>query len=331
MPFKLGTNRIGSVRNGSNTIGNGFVDLSRVWGGGPNGDTPAPPTAFSPVVLLDGHTAGYTLIAGTEGTSNIIENITGTGLTLNNIYAEEPAYIETTYCAALRSDTTLTQDEQAYLRIESNGGVYFAPNYPCTNLTGNQAMIYGLDTNVLNINISNGFSAIVIARKLNIGGDEGNENLLSLGFDSNTRWLQFAGLESAGEDVILNRWYWNDNPEYQGSMDGGLQDLDTSQFVFSAISSGTNNLSNKTSVLMSDGQTYASGDLIIGGGENVSATTLNSLVINRNYYETTYPVSAFTGKDWDIAAIMVFNYPLGQLQMDRIYRYYKEVRGYNMY
>jgi hypothetical protein len=325
-------------------IGSAFLGFTRVYGAGGNGDSPAPPSNFNPSLLLDAYTAGYTLVGGTAGTSNIIDTLSGTGLTLYNIYNTEPAYMETTYCAALRSDTTLTQIETSYLRIESNGGDYFAPNYPCTNLTGYQNMVYGWDTpayNSLNVDVSNGFTAIVVARKLNIGTDEGDQALLSLGFDYNApmpstaRFLQIGKEENGGEDNIRNRWYWNNDATGNGGIRATteLQEFNTSKFTFSAIASGVPNLQsgNFDDIVMTDGTTYATGDGLAGSGENVTASTLTNMVINRDYWESTYGISVFTGRDWDIAAIMLFPNKLTNLQIQRIYNYYKDERGYDMY
>lgn len=342
MAFRVGTNRIGSNNVGSNTIGSAFVGFNRVWGSGIDS---IDPSTLSPNILLDAYTLSYTLTGG-AGT-NILNTISGTGATFNNIHHYDSAYMETAYCAALRSDTTLTQIPTSYIRIESNSGVYYANDYPCTSLTGYQNMVYGWDTpayNSFNVSVSSGFTAIVVARKLDIGTDEGGESLLSLGFDFDAanptpgvaRYLQLGkGSPLDPESQIYNRWYWNDDAQGNGDIRAAseLQTFDTTKFTFSAIASSVPNLQsgNFDNIVMTDGNTYATGDGLAGGGENVTASTLMNATINRDKWESTYGVGVFTGRDWDIAAIMFFDSKLSNQQINKIYNYYKDDRGYDMY
>lgn len=332
-------------------IGSAFIGYTRVYGAGGNGDDPAPPSDFNPSLLLDAATLSYGLISGTAGTTNIIESLSGTGVNLINIYAGNSAYEETAYCAALWSGVAgvlFNNQPTSFIRIESNGGVYYTPDYSCTTLAPQYAnMMYGWDTlayNSLNVDVSNGFTAIVVARKLDIGTDEGNQALLSLGFDYDAanptpgvaRFLQIGkGSPSDPESEIYNRWYWNDDAGGTGTIRATteLQEFDTTKFTFSAIASGVPNLEsgNFDDIVMTDGITYATGDSLAGGGENVTASTTMNMVINRDYWQSTYTTGTSTGRDWDIAAIMLFPNKLTNLQIQRIYSYYKDERGYDMY
>ena len=335
MPIRLGANRVKRIKNGSNTIGNGFRELTRVYGGGPNGDTPLNPANLAPNILLDAYTANYTLIGGTEGTSNIIETISGTGLTLENIYAGDSAYEETAWCAAIFNDGPLgVQLPDSFFRIGDNGNTYFAPDYPCTNLTGNQNEMYGWDTagaETLNIDVTDGFTAIVIARK-RTSADEGTESLLSIGFDNNIPGADQNFL-MLSDNSLNNQWYWNTNGAQTGNISAGFSAFDSSKFTFSAIATSIPNLSsgNFNNITLSNGSSFVTGGSLSGGGVNASAVVANNLVINRNYWESTYSVGVFTGKSWDIAAIMLWNKKLGNLQIGRIYDYYKFERGYDIY
>lgn len=292
--------------------------------------------------LLDAYLSGYTLISGTEGTTNIINTIGS----LKNIYSGSAAYEETAYCETILSPNypDTTQIPTSFIRIESNTGVYYATTSPCTTLTGYQSAIYGWDTpnyNTFNVNVSNGFSAVVIARKLNIGGDEGDEALVSFGFDydsanptvANARFLQLA--YGGNEQSVSNRWYWNNDAPPSGQISSSieLQTFNTSSYTFSAIATSVPNLkaANLSNVTMTDGITYASGSNLGPGGEDLTASTLMNMVVNRDQWEAFYSVGVFIGKDWDIAAILFYDYKLSNTEIENLYNYYKNIRGYDIY